>query len=250
MRPPGRPLASGSAGLQTITFAPRVPRNAWQSPVSSGLPARHRPTAPSPSHTSTRGTAPRFSISCHQPANRSSACRDGISAAARCREYPHAIVSTGNCLAVRDCPNPTGSVTGGNQKSCWAISPAAYAVRDAGSGGRYAGRSSATRPLSTRIDRSQPIRSAMTVAGIAGYARSSSRIRGSAWSTIDPARGRSYCGGPSLANAARTVFLATPITRAISLTGMPSARRRRRISAQFSTSSTLFLPGSAGARLD
>ena len=133
----------------------------------------------------------------------------------------------------------------GNQKSHCAISPAAYAVRDAGSGGRYAGRSSATRPDSTRIDRSQPIRSAITVAGIAGYARSSSRIRGSTASTIDPARARSYFGGPSLAIAARTVFLDTPITRAISLIGSPSARCSRRISAQSSTSSTLFLPGSA-----
>ncbi|CKT14661.1 Uncharacterised protein [Mycobacterium tuberculosis] len=41
-------------------------------------------------------------------------------------------------------------------------------VRDAGSGGRYTGRSSATRAESTRIERSQPIRSAITVAGIVG----------------------------------------------------------------------------------
>jgi len=222
-----------------------VPRNAWQSPVSSAFPDRHRPIAPSPSHTSTRGTAPRPSISRHQPANRSAACRDGISTADSHREYPVTIVSTGSRVAVRTCPNPAGSAMSGNQKSHWAISPAAYAVRLAGSGGRYAGRSSATRPLSTRIDRSQPIRSAITVAGIPGYAFSSSRIRGSAASTTDPARGRSYFGGPALAIAARTVFLDTPSTRAISLIGMPSARRSRRISAQFSTSSTLFLPGSA-----
>src|SRR5689334_8143635 len=106
---------------------------------------------------------------------------------------------------------------GGNHKSHWAISPAAYAVRDAGSGGRYAGRSSATRSRSTRIDRSQPIRSAITVAGIVGYPFSSSRIRGSAASTIDPFAGRSYFGGRSLAIAARTVFRDTFITRAITL---------------------------------
>ena len=47
-------------------------------------------------------------------------------------------------------------------------SSAAYAVRLAGSDGRYAGCSSATRSRSTRIDRSHPIRSAITVAGIAG----------------------------------------------------------------------------------
>ena len=52
--------------------APRVPRNAWHSAVSSGFPARHRPIAPSPSQTSARGTAPSAAISCHQPANRSS----------------------------------------------------------------------------------------------------------------------------------------------------------------------------------
>jgi hypothetical protein len=69
-----------------ITFAARVPRNAWHSPVSSGFPARHRPTAPSPSHTSTRGTAPSAAISCHQPANKSPACRDGTSTPGSHRE--------------------------------------------------------------------------------------------------------------------------------------------------------------------
>ena len=59
--------------------------------------------------------------------------------------------------------------------------------RPAGSGGRYTGRNSATRPDRTRIDRVQPIRSAITVAGIDGCARSNSRIRGSTASTTDPA---------------------------------------------------------------
>ena len=81
------------------------------------------------------------------------------------REYPHTIVSTGSCFADRTFPNPAGTCTGGNQKSHCAISPAAYTVRDAGSGGRYAGRSSATRPLSVRIEYGQPTRSAITVAG-------------------------------------------------------------------------------------
>jgi hypothetical protein len=40
--------------------------------------------------------------------------------------------------------------------------------------------------LSTVNDRSQPIRSAMTVAGIVGHAASSSRMRGSTPSTTDP----------------------------------------------------------------
>jgi len=78
------------------------------------------------------------------------------------------MVNTGSCLAVRVCPNPTGSSIGGNQKSHWAISPATYSVREAGSGGRYTGRNSATRPESTRIERVQPIRSAITVAGMRG----------------------------------------------------------------------------------
>jgi hypothetical protein len=56
--------------------------------------------------------------------------------------------------------------------------------------GRYTGRSSATRDESTRIERVHPIRSAITVAGIVGYAANSSRIRGSTASTIDPFPGR------------------------------------------------------------
>src|SRR5215471_205885 len=92
------------------------------------------------------------------------------------------------------------------------------------------------------MERSHSIRSAITVAGIVGYARSNSRIRGSAASTIDPLAGRSYFGGRSLAIAARTVFLDTFITRAIALIGIPSARCSLRISAQSSTESTPFTP--------
>src|SRR6266496_791564 len=53
-----RPFASGSAGAQITTLAPSTPRNAWQAAVSSLRPRRHRPTAPSPSHTSTRRIRP------------------------------------------------------------------------------------------------------------------------------------------------------------------------------------------------
>jgi hypothetical protein len=49
----------GSVGRQTITFAATVPRNAWHSAVSSARPPRHRPIAHSPSHTNTRGAAPK-----------------------------------------------------------------------------------------------------------------------------------------------------------------------------------------------
>src|SRR5215218_2817668 len=137
----------------------------------------------------------------------------------------------------------------GNQKSHWAISPATYTVRPAGSGGRYAGRNSATRPPNVRIPNGQPTRSAITVAGIVGTALNNSRIRGSNPSTRDPAGVRSYLGGPSLANAAFTVFREQPITLAISEIDTPSERRSRRISAQSSTISTRSLPGSTPARV-
>jgi len=114
--------------------------------------------------------------------------------------------------------------------------------RDAGSGGKYTGRNTATRPLSVRIEYGQPTRSAITVAGIVGNAFNNSRIRGSNPSTTDPTGRRQYLGGPSLANAAFTVFLATPSTRAISEIAIPSDRRNRRISAQSSTSNTCSLP--------
>ena len=137
----------------------------------------------------------------------------------------------------------------GNQKSHCAISPAAYAVRDAGSGGKYAGRHSATFPLSVRTVYGHLIRSAITVDGILGYAASNSRIRGSNTSATDPADRRTYRGGPPLASAAFTVFREIPSTRAISEIGICSARLSRRISAQSSTLSTCFLPGSARARV-
>jgi hypothetical protein len=96
--------------------------------------------------------------------------------------------------------------------------------------------------LSTVIDRLHPIRSAITVAGSSGNARSNSRIRGSTSSTIEPRDDRSYFGGPALRNAARTVFRETPMTRAICLIGTPSARCSRRISAQSSTDNTSLPP--------
>jgi hypothetical protein len=152
------------------------------------------------------------------------------------------MVTTGSCTGRRTCPDPTGTCTGGNHTSFCAISPAAYAVRLAGSGGRYAGRSSRTRSFSTVSPRSHPIRSAITVAGIAGCSFSSSRIRGSNASTHDPALLRSYLGGPSLASADRTVFPGIPSIRAIALTGSPAARCNLLISAQSSTDNTPSTP--------
>src|SRR5262245_33926865 len=91
----------------------------------------------------------------------------------------------------------------------------------------------------SEYDDGQPTRCAITGVGIVGHSRSSARICGSYASTTDPRVARRYSGGRSDANAARTVFLATPSPRAISLIGTPSARCRRRISAQSSTFSTL-----------
>jgi hypothetical protein len=116
-------------------------------------------------------------------------------------------------------------------------------VRDAGSGGRYNGRSSRTRSLKVRIEYEQPIRSAITVAGIRGKAANNSRIRGSASSASEPAAARWYFGGPLEANAAFTVFREIPNTRAISEIDNCSDRRNRRISAQSSTLNTRFLLG-------
>ncbi len=46
------------------------------------------------------------------------------------------IVSTGRVFAMRNWPNPMGTLMSGNQKSHCPITPASYAVRPAGSGGR------------------------------------------------------------------------------------------------------------------
>lgn len=89
------------------------------------------------------------------------------------------------------------------------------------------------------IDRVHPIRSAITVAGMSGVARSSSRIAGSTASTIEPLGARTYFGGTSRANARRTAFLETPSRRAIALIAIPSTRCSLRISAQSSTVITL-----------
>jgi hypothetical protein len=94
--------------------------------------------------------------------------------------------------------------------------------------------------LKVRIEYRQPIRSAITVAGIVGHPCSNSRIRGSTASTTEPRGPRRYVGGPSATNAFRTVFFEQPTTRAITLIGNRSARYKRRISAQSSTLNTHF----------
>ena len=230
------PLASGSRGRHWCTPIPSVPRNASKSSVSFGFPALQEPTADSLSHTSSRGTAPACCSSAQCPPIRSGLCLEQIIIAKILREYPATITSTGGRPT---CPCPSGTSTGGNHRSHCIRCPGRYVVRDDGSGGRNSGRSTRTRSLSTVNDRSHPTRSAITVAGILGVTRSSSRIAGSNTSTDDPLGGRSYRGGRSLANALFTVFRATPSWRAITAIGTPSARCSRRISAQSSTLITL-----------
>ena len=199
MSPLDQPLRLRVGGLADHHLRPRVPRNAWQSPVSSGRPARHRPIAPSPSQTSTRGTAPSAADQL-PPAREQVLCPPGRD---QQRHQPAGVrAHHGQHRQLRRLahqPAARREVTGGNQKSHWAISPAAYAVRDAGSGGRYAGRSSATRSRSTRTEYGHPIRSAITVAGIVGYASAAPGSAARAASVTDPFGGRSYFGGRSLA---------------------------------------------------
>jgi hypothetical protein len=79
-------------------------------------------------------------------------------------------------------------------------------------------------------------------AGSGGFASSKA-------STAEPARLRSYFGGPSLANAARTVLRETPNVLAIVLIGNPSARCSLRISAQSSTDNNSLLLSARKPRL-
>ena len=162
---------------------PSIPRNPFIAVVSPGLPARHLPIADSLSHTKARGTTPHPRSSSQWPHNRSGDWRLGSIIAVIIREYPVTITNTGG-RPVWPCPK--GTSTGGNHRSHWASSPARYCVRPDGSGGRYSGRSSRIRSLRIVIPYAQPIRSAITVAGIRGYACNSSRICGSTPSTFEP----------------------------------------------------------------
>jgi len=65
------------------------------------------------------------------------------------------------------------------------------------------------------------------------------RIAGSNSSTRDPAGTRTYRGGTSAANAARTVLRANPNRRAMAFTAIPSDRCRHRISVH---SSIMIIP--------
>lgn len=92
------------------------------------------------------------------------------------------------------------------------------------------------------MPRSQPTRSAITVAGIEGVASNNRRISGSKLSITDPTAARSYLGGPDEANADATVFLEIPNCLAIARPDNRSDRCNRRISAQSSIVITLIRP--------
>ena len=175
--PLDEPLASGSAGRHTRTLAARVPRKAWHSVVNSERPPRQRPIAPSPSHTSTRGTAPRPWMSRHQPAEqvlRVPAGQQHGQQPARIGAHrgQHRQLLGGAHLPGAHRHLDVGKPEIRTGRSRRPHTPCARPE----SGGRYTGRSSATRAESTRIERVQPIRSAITVAGIRGYPCNSSRI--------------------------------------------------------------------------
>lgn len=88
----------------------------------------------------------------------------------------------------------------------------------------YSGRISASRLRNGGSEWGQPIRLAITGAGILGHSCSRAPTWGSKASATWPRFLRSYFGGRSESYADRTVFRATPSRRAISLMGTPSAR--------------------------
>ncbi len=83
------PCASGSPGLQHHHLGAQRRRGTPGSrPVSSIRPARHRRSRPHRPRPGSAAPRPTHSISCHHPANRSSARRVGNSSADSHREYP------------------------------------------------------------------------------------------------------------------------------------------------------------------
>lgn len=162
-----QPLGFGITGLQIHTLAARVPRKAWHAAVSSGwraTTARPRPRRPTPTPLERRPTSKDAATTRHTSLRR---CVSG-STAPRPTANTHtpwsAQVTPWRCGPGRTPPAQRHRGT----RSRTARSHRPHMSRDAGSGGRYSGRNSRTRPLSVRIEYHQPIRSAITVAGIRG----------------------------------------------------------------------------------
>ena len=94
-----------------ITFVPSVPRNAWHSAVELARPPRrYRPIAPSPSQTSSRGTAPSACDQLPPPGEQVLRARERDQqrrAATASTRSPSSAPATAS--PVRVCPNPTGT---------------------------------------------------------------------------------------------------------------------------------------------
>lgn len=173
--------------------------------MNAGTPSARcgpRPMPRSLSQINRRGTRPSCRSSCQVPSSRSSVVLVGIIRPSTNLEWAAVITNTGN-RALQ--PSSTGILRGGNHKSHWVASPASQAIRSAGSGRRYCGRNRATFSRNQVIDPVQPIRSAITVAGIPGSSSRIARTLTTTASNDDPAGFRSYFGGPSDANALATV---------------------------------------------
>src|SRR5512132_1459156 len=131
-----QPDKRGSAGLQMTILAPSTPQNPWACSVRTVCRRRRWPTALFPSHTSTRG-----------------ALRPALGGAATSRRTGPRPPATGSALrsasghSQSPAPAPAAAPPTGSDRThrhrdrreppvALATSPAAYAVRDVGSGGR------------------------------------------------------------------------------------------------------------------
>lgn len=135
-------------------------------------------------------------------------------------------------------PEPHRQLDRREPEACWAISPARY-----GPHGR--GRPQIRHLPAQRAGRLRP------ADPLGDHRREHLRIRRQKlpdpWlkrTRHRPPRRRRYFGGPSLASAACTVFARSPAAAGGCATGICSAWRRRRISAQSSMLGTCFVPSS------
>ena len=235
--PPDRPAR------QISTLVPSVPRNAWPAAVSSADAAAPRPTAPSPSQTSTRGTAPSPASSCHQPANRSSAARDGIST----RRQPAGVAAHHD--QHRQLRRRAGLAEPDRQRDRREPQVAlgdlpGHIGRPRRRVRRQIHRPQLAHPVLEHRHRPAPSRSARRSPSPASSATPAAAPGSAApphpRSTRAPAAHTAAahrCAAPPSPCSSRH-----PITRAIALIGIPSARCSRRISAQSSTANTSLPP--------
>ncbi len=237
-----QPLGFGITGLQIHTLALWVPRNAWHAAVSSGWRAHHRPTAPSPSHTSTLGTAPNVERCCHHPAYSLRRCVSVNLAPRAHREYPYTMVAQVTPWRVRTWPCYRHNDIGGARVALPDLT--GHICRATPDPAANTAAATRTRPLSVRTN--------TTNRSFGDHRPGHPRIV--CQQLPDPAArphlqaGPSPHAGTSAAhrenNADFTVFREIFQHHAISKSGNHrSDRRNRRISAQSSTLNTRFLLG-------